>query len=117
MYRPSGVPDHADFRHVPALTMGEFHDALIWTWKTDDGQTMAYKMPVDPGMAREYIFELGSAAPVAVIPNVGFSTPLPRKSVEPPSLFAKRELTEDELLDPGLFCKSVYEPLLDKMFQ
>lgn len=96
--------------------MGEFHDSIIYTWKTDDGQTMAYKLPVDRHTV-EFVFEYGSAEPVTVFPNVGFSPPPPPKSVEPPSLFAKRELTEAELLDPGLFCKSVYEPELDRMFQ
>jgi hypothetical protein len=113
MYRPSCVPDNATVRRVQA---DFFHETFIWTWTTDTGEKMGYSMPVTPQMAAEVeryeIFEYGSAAPV-VIPNVGFSTPLPRKSVEPPSLFAKRELTEDELLDPGLFCKSVYEPVLD----
>lgn len=114
MYRPSGVPDHAQARHVPGITVGEFHDSIIYTWKTDAGETMAYKMPISSYDLIE-VFEMGSREPVAVFPNVGFSPPPPPKSVEPPSLFAKRELTEDELLDPGLFCKSVYEPELDRI--
>src|SRR4051794_12708014 len=116
MYRPEGIPDNATVRRIQ---VDFFHEAFVWTWKTDAGETMAYKMSVTPQMATEMhheVFEFGSPHPI-LIPNVGFSPTLPRKSVEPPSLFATRDLTEDELLDPGLFCKSVYEPILDKIVQ
>lgn len=41
--------------------------------------------------------------------------PPPPPPPEPPSLFAKRALTMDELLDPTLFDPQYYEPILDRM--
>jgi len=106
------VPHYAKMQRVWETP---YHEVVIWTW-TENGQQFGYKLPVTPGLFEE-IYEFGSREPVQTICTLPIQAPPPPPPPEPASLFAKRELTEDELLDSNLFNPLAYEPVLDRMMQ
>lgn len=96
--------------HDAAMRVDEWNRRVYYTWERD-GQRWGVHYPLDMFVE---ITTMGSWQS-QWIPRYPIQEPPPPPPREPASLFAHRELTEDELLDPSLFCRSTYEPILDKM--
>ena len=82
--RPPEVPEGARRRVEVSPRTGIA--TVLWTWM-ENGHPRGYRLQISERLAGDI---LGAAVP-------------PAKKPEPPSIFAQRDLTEAELLDPALF--------------
>lgn len=108
-YQPAATVNGVNYPvpHDATMWVDQFEGVVYYKWQRD-GQLYGYKVSLRAFVETSWY---GSPYPTYV-QTLPIQAPPPP---EPASIFATRKLTEDELLDPALFCRSTYEPILEKM--